>query len=1648
VQVKPQQRPNLSGVQVDAGLHNASGPTALMLELNDEPAVLTYNRANTATASKAAILATTRAQISRIESAQQKVVAQLAALQLNDKVLYRVANVYNGIALIADASRIQDLTKLAGVKAVHLLPTYDRSNAASVPLIGSPTAWASYGITGTNVKIGIIDTGIDYLHTNFGGPGTGYDVYTDTTSLAVTGAAGVFPSAKVVGGYDFAGDGYKAGVTAPTPDPNPLDCAASKGGGHGSHVSGTAAGYGVNADGTTYRGPYDNTVPFDTMRIGPGNAPGAQLYGLRVFGCTGSTNLVVQAVNYAIDPNGDSNFADHLDVINLSLGSSFGNDGTNNPDVVAINNAASVGVVPVISAGNSGDVYYIAGSPGSATRAVTVASSVDSTDVVDGFLVNSPAGIAGTYPASFSANYNWAASPAITGNVIYPLALADQSGCTAFSPAAAAVIAGNVVMLDWVPTGSSTFPCGSATRANNAKAAGAIGAILVDNQSVFSTSIAGNTTLPEIFTNKPTGDTIKGQLTPGVVSTISVTLDGTLANSGKIVIPGRVDTVSTFTSRGPRVGDSALKPDVAAPGQTIFSTASGTGNKGETLSGTSMAAPQVTGVMALLREKNPTWTVEELKALLMNTANFDLYSGLTQAAPPIFSVGRVGTGRVNAAGAITGTVIAYSNDNPGAVSISFGAVEVNGTATQTRTVHVSNKSNSAVTYNLSYSPDYTMPGVNYSFPDGSQVTVPANSSATFRVQLTATASSMTNASDPTTTSTQFGLPRSYLDEASGLIVFTPTGAGQKLYLAVHAVVRPASAMGTMQTGLDFTASNSTVITLTGQGVNTGSSYPTDNVSLVSAFELQGVSPALTDTTVADADLKYVGISSDAPTWLAASQPITKGNVYFAIATQGNWSTPATQSEYDVYVDTNNDGVDDYVFYNARVQNTATQTYSDVFLSEGGPIANPTTLQDFINGEDAGTLNTALYNSNVMILSVPIAALGITDPANARIKYHVNAFDYTTSSVVDQAGPFSYDLANPGLNVTANYTGVTLYNDLPNNSIPITYNQVAYKANASQGLLLLHHFNTNGNRAQVVPLTLTPTVQVQAAPTTSMYGQSVTVTSTVTGSGPTPTGSITLQDGVSGPVLTTGNLVNGQFVYSTSSLSAGTHTLVATYSGDNNYVTGSNTVSVIVIPAATTPTTPVATTTTPVATTTTPVPTTTTPVVTSTTYTYNLPFLANNYTAPGGTGAFTTFLAFQNTGSASANVTIQYYDASGNPISASTVVTSVAKYGELIGANPLVLGNRGAGVITSDQPLAVIVAEATPYGGSAYAVNAGSNNTLNAPFAFNNTFGGYTTQLTVFNAGSSPVTATVNFYDNTGTVASSASQSFSVGAKQSYTLDQGAVSSNIATGFNGWAQVSSAAGSQLVAQVLEQNPGIRYVSIVNAAAGSSSTAYAPAIFNQAYGSFVTGADIINPNSTPVTVTVNYYTLTGTLYAASPFSLAGHALASVYHGGVGAGNGVAGTGLPVGFAGAASISAPGGGVVVAVNEFGGYTSAGTTESGTYSAASSGSSVVGLPVIANNGFGYTTGTTIFNTSSQTVTGTLQYYDLSGTAVGTAQQMSISPNGSAAYYQGSASQGLSSGFYGVAVITQTGGPANSLLDTTNAVSASFFYTYVEPTQ
>jgi hypothetical protein len=452
------------------------------------------------------------------------------------------------------------------------------------------------------------------------------------------------------------------------------------------------------------------------------------------------------------------------------------------------------------------------------------------------------------------------------------------------------------------------------------------------------------------------------------------------------------------------------------------------------------------------------------------------------------------------------------------------------------------------------------------------------------------------------------------------------------------------------------------------------------------------------------------------------------------------------------------------------------------------------------------------------------------------------------------------------------------------------------------------------------------------------------------------------------------------------------------------------------------------------------------------YTYYLPFLASNYIPAGQSfgGGFTSFVAFQNSGSSAANISIQYADQAGNnlPTNNSTAsCATLAANAECIPPNPFQSGGRGTGIISSSQPLNVIVAEATPFGGSAYPVAAGAASSLIAPLALNSAFGGYITQLTTYNGGATATPVTIQFYKDDGTHVAAADQTTTIPAHSSFTLDQTASSSQLPLGFSGWAQITGAAGSSLVVQVLEQNPTSHFVAIANAQHQTSQTVYAPAIFNKAYGSFATGANIVNPNSSPLTVLITYYLTDGTAYPAAPFSLGAYAIASIYQG-ASSGNGLPSGGLPNGFAGSAVVTTAGGsgGVVMVVNENGGSTSTGSAMSGTYAAASSGANRIGLPVMANGGYGYTTGATILNISNQPVSGSVQYYNASGAVQGSPQTFTIGAHGSQAIFQGGSSNILPNGFYGAAIVTQTNGSSNSLIVTTNAISSTFFYTYTEP--
>ncbi|MGW2353781.1 S8 family serine peptidase [Actinacidiphila glaucinigra] len=189
---------------------------------------------------------------------------------------------------------------------------------------------------------------------------------------------------------------------------------------------------------------------------------------------------------------------------------------------------------------------------------------------------------------------------------------------------------------------------------------------------------------------------------------------------GAVNGPGKgVDQLAEFSSRGPRVGDNAVKPDLTAPGVDILAARSQYAPEGEgayqTLSGTSMATPHVAGAAALLAAKHPDWTGQQLKEALVSTT----------ASTRQFSPYQGGSGRLDIAAAVKATVIASG--------AAFAQVHYPYTPGQTvrRDVTYTNTAAQPVTLDLGLIADGIPDGL-FTLT-GNRLTVPAHGTATVGV---------------------------------------------------------------------------------------------------------------------------------------------------------------------------------------------------------------------------------------------------------------------------------------------------------------------------------------------------------------------------------------------------------------------------------------------------------------------------------------------------------------------------------------------------------------------------------------------------------------------------------------------------------------------------------------------------------------------------------------------------------------------------------------------------------------------------------------------------------------------------------------------------------------------------------------------------
>lgn len=583
-------------------------------------------------------------QSGRITAQQRAFIESALSADSSAKVVSMVDKALNAVIMDIDTAVLGELASSSDVVSMSLVVNYQMDLTETVPYIGG-TAVQGMGYDGTGVKVAVLDSGIDYTHANLGGGGTLADYEaaygTSNADPANTTRDGLFPTAKVVEGYDFVGESWPNGPLAPDEDPIDFD-------GHGSHVADIIGG--MN-----------------------GVAPGVDLYAVKVCSAVSTSCSGVALINgmdYAMDPNGDGDTSDRVDIINMSLGSNFGTAFDDDLSA-AVETATGLGVLTVSSAGNGSDIPYVTGTPSSSPSALAVAQTAVPSAFKPIMEVTAPASIAGLYEAAYQP---WSAE--LTSVIEAPLQFGDGAGGNTLGcdPFPAGSLSGKIVLVD---RGACAF---SVKISNIAEGDGLIGIIgLVAPGEPFGGAFGGgNPTIPGYMISQADSNALKS----GLPNTV-VRFDPT---SGLQLVGSVVGT----SSRGPAMGTNLLKPEIGAPGASV-SAEVGTGTGETPFGGTSGASPMVAGSAALLMDAYPTRSWAEIKAVLMNTGETDILNEVTLAGGDLAPISRIGGGEVRVDRALMSPVAAWDADGLTG-GLSFGFQEVDRRVTLRKTVVIKNYS--------------------------------------------------------------------------------------------------------------------------------------------------------------------------------------------------------------------------------------------------------------------------------------------------------------------------------------------------------------------------------------------------------------------------------------------------------------------------------------------------------------------------------------------------------------------------------------------------------------------------------------------------------------------------------------------------------------------------------------------------------------------------------------------------------------------------------------------------------------------------------------------------------------------------------------------------------------------------------------------
>lgn len=662
---------------VEAPLYDEDEQVRVSIVLEDEPALAKYSLA-----AENGDMASAAAYEQELREYQNAAAAYISEEVLGNQpldVVWNLTLAANIISANVEYGQVEEIKAVEGVADVVLEQRYDVQGfqvdadpnmVISTGMTNTSNVWRNgAGYTGAGMRIAIVDTGLDIQHQSFDNDAFLYALNETASKNGKTVSSydllDTAEISSVLGTLNAAS--RLAGVTADdlyyneklpycfNYVDNGLDVTHMNDtqGDHGSHVAGiSAANRYLNKDGKF-------VSAMDEVSMA-GDAPDAQVLVMKVFGKGGGAydSDYMAAIEDAIRLG--------CDTVNLSLGSGNAGMTTNATYQALLDSLSSSNTMTVMSAGNnsfwaenaapvgrpySDDVnFHTGGSPGTYTNTFCVAS------VDNNGMVGAGAIVVDGVPYSFTES---------SGHGNAPIATMDPNGNGTEYDYIFVDGFGKPEDFEGIPVSGKVAFCSRGEtsffeKANAAVGAGAIATIVCNNQpGTISMDLTGYTgTAPAVSILQVDAAAIKAASTP-------VTENGKTYYTGKITVRGSAtvfpgtnsyETMSDFSSWG-APGDLSMKPEITAPGGNIWSLL-GTSNSHDqyqSMSGTSMASPQIAGIGALVKQHieqdigkvNGVTDRALAQSLIMSTA-----TPLKDANGEYYSILNQGAGMVNTEAAV------------------------------------------------------------------------------------------------------------------------------------------------------------------------------------------------------------------------------------------------------------------------------------------------------------------------------------------------------------------------------------------------------------------------------------------------------------------------------------------------------------------------------------------------------------------------------------------------------------------------------------------------------------------------------------------------------------------------------------------------------------------------------------------------------------------------------------------------------------------------------------------------------------------------------------------------------------------------------------------------------------------------------------